>query len=240
MSRTVRYLDVIQHANPCREDWDEMEGDAWVRHCPKCAQNVYNLSAMTAGEAERLLREREGQVCTKLFRRPDGSVLTQRCPSSMRRAWGRALRLAAAVGVVSAPAFGHDGCPRGRSKIKREDRAQGAAPLRGRVTEPSGSVIPGAVVTSRSNGRPPAATTTNDRGEFSLEGLPDGMCELVVDYPGFVTYRRPTVKIVPGRTTVVDVVLEIGALLGDVVYVDRPAAPVRAVGQLFRWIGKPF
>ena len=37
-------------------------GDEWTRHCDKCDQNVYNLSAMTAREAEALLELYLGAV----------------------------------------------------------------------------------------------------------------------------------------------------------------------------------
>ncbi len=83
-------LDNIRVAAPCAEDWNGMQGDAQVRHCARCDQNVYNLSEMTREEAEALLVEREGKLCVRYFRRKqDGTILTRNCPvgAQRRRRW---------------------------------------------------------------------------------------------------------------------------------------------------------
>src|SRR4051812_6201736 len=73
-----------------------------VRHCDQCDLNVYNLSALTADEAEVLLVAHEGRrLCGAFYRREDGTVLTRDCPVGL--ALVRA-RLAKAVARVSAAA----------------------------------------------------------------------------------------------------------------------------------------
>jgi hypothetical protein len=57
-----------------------MEGDERVRYCDECALNVYNLSAMTAQEAESLVVRKEGRLCVRFYQREDGTVMTQDCP----------------------------------------------------------------------------------------------------------------------------------------------------------------
>lgn len=82
-------LDAIQIAQPCRADWGAMSGDEQTRHCKACAKNVYNLSALTRAEAARLIEEKEGHLCVRLYRREDGTVITSDCSvgiSSVRRA----------------------------------------------------------------------------------------------------------------------------------------------------------
>lgn len=72
-------LDEVQIATPCRENWDEMSGDDRVRSCPACARSVYNIAAMTPAEAAALIVGREGRLCARIFRRPDGTVVTADC-----------------------------------------------------------------------------------------------------------------------------------------------------------------
>jgi hypothetical protein len=76
---TLIPLESIQIATPCHADWDKMRGDDQMRHCQSCAKNVYNLSAMTRLEAQRLITEKEGSLCVQLHRRADGTVLTSDC-----------------------------------------------------------------------------------------------------------------------------------------------------------------
>lgn len=104
MARPPIRLEQLHIANPCPVSWATMEGDERVRFCSHCRLNVYNLSAMTRGEAETLINEREGRVCVRYYQRPDGTVMTHDCPSAIRRAGRGAERLAgvlaAGVGVV--------------------------------------------------------------------------------------------------------------------------------------------
>jgi hypothetical protein len=40
----------------------------------------YNLSGLSGAEAEALIRDNEGQLCVRSYRRADGTVLTGDCP----------------------------------------------------------------------------------------------------------------------------------------------------------------
>jgi len=73
-------------ASPCPASWDDMEGDDRVRFCPECELNVYNLSAMTEEKALKLVEEREGRLCVRLYQRRDGTVLTTDCPVGTAKA----------------------------------------------------------------------------------------------------------------------------------------------------------
>jgi hypothetical protein len=100
-------LDRVQIASPCTARWDDMTGDDRTRHCAECRLNVHNISAMTRDEAERFLQQAgAGRVCVRLYRRPDGTILTQDCPvgvARLRAAARKALvRVAALIGLVSA------------------------------------------------------------------------------------------------------------------------------------------
>jgi hypothetical protein len=82
-----------------------MDGGDRVRFCSQCQLHVYNLSAMNRREAELLLARREGRLCVRLYRRADGTVLTQDCPVGLRAwrrrvAWVSALAAAVLIGVI--------------------------------------------------------------------------------------------------------------------------------------------
>jgi hypothetical protein len=106
--RALPLLDNVRVASPCKASWDDMTGDAQVRFCGQCAKNVYNLSAMTREEGERLLLEKEGKVCVRFYRRVDGTVMTADCPIGARRVRVRRVAFAAAGGglVAAAAAYG--------------------------------------------------------------------------------------------------------------------------------------
>lgn len=77
-------LEDISIANPCHADWNRMLGDDRVRFCQSCAKNVYNLSAMSHEEAVKFLMQNEGDMCLRLYRRSDGTVITDDCPVVLR------------------------------------------------------------------------------------------------------------------------------------------------------------
>lgn len=93
--RALPMLDQVRVASPCNASWAEMTGDDKSRFCGKCEKHVYNLSAMSREEAELVMLEKEGNLCIRLYRRQDGTVITQDCPVGVRK---KRLRL---VGVLA-------------------------------------------------------------------------------------------------------------------------------------------
>ena len=57
-----------------------MTGDERARFCGSCHKNVYDISQMTRAQAQQLIAEKEGDLCLRLHRRPDGTVITSDCP----------------------------------------------------------------------------------------------------------------------------------------------------------------
>ena len=86
MGAALPVLNNVRVASPCGQSWDEMEGDDRSRFCGHCKLRVYNLSGMMRPEAEALVRDSEGRLCVRFYRRRDGSVLTADCPVGRRRA----------------------------------------------------------------------------------------------------------------------------------------------------------
>jgi hypothetical protein len=100
--RSLPLLDNIRIASPCTASWDEMTGDERVRFCGHCSKDVYNLSGMAREESERLLRERAGNICVRLYKRHDGTVLTADCPVGVKRKRRRRIAAVAVGGGLAA------------------------------------------------------------------------------------------------------------------------------------------
>ena len=105
-----RSLRVIQIESPCTRPWDEMEGFGPMRFCNACDQNVYDLSQLTAPEADELIELFEGSVCVRLVQRADGTLVSADCtePSALkkRRRVIRMMAMGAASVALVASTFG--------------------------------------------------------------------------------------------------------------------------------------
>jgi hypothetical protein len=88
-------LSQVKIASPCRARWEDMTGDDRSRFCGRCEKHVYNFSAMTAAEAEDLIRAKEGKLCGRYYRRKDGTMLTANCPVGKRAYFVRVKALVA-------------------------------------------------------------------------------------------------------------------------------------------------
>jgi hypothetical protein len=122
--RTTPLLDAIQIATPCTARWSEMVGDHRVRHCLQCNQDVFNLSQLAAAEAEALLREKTGGACFRLWRREDGTVLTQDCPTGYQRKHFRRGLAMVAFGVLLCMGAAYAGFVERHHADERIDRTQ--------------------------------------------------------------------------------------------------------------------
>ena len=80
--------------------------------------------------------------------------------------------------------------------------------LTGSVSDRTGAVLPQAKV-AVSNGAGLAQTVmTNERGEFSVKGLPAGTYSLTVSAPKFKDFRTEGLILAPGQTVPIDATLE--------------------------------
>ena len=93
------FLQQARIATPCPASWEDMRGDDRMRFCDQCSLHVYNVSELNQDEAERLIRETEGRLCGRIYRRADGTIMTRDCPVGLRAVRRRAARI---VGRIAA------------------------------------------------------------------------------------------------------------------------------------------
>jgi hypothetical protein len=77
-----------------------MKGDDRARFCSSCQKHVYNIAGMPAADALALIQQHDGNLCARLYRRFDGTVLTGDCPVGLRAVYRRTRQLVAALTVT--------------------------------------------------------------------------------------------------------------------------------------------
>lgn len=90
---------------------------------------------------------------------------------------------------------------------------QGTSEVRGRITDQQGGVLPGVtvLVTNQATGIYREVTSNAD-GTYFVTGIVPGAYEINAQLAGFKKYQRRDVALSIGRTTTVDLQLEVGAL----------------------------
>ena len=134
--RALPLLESIAIASPCTASWDEMIGDDRARFCTHCQKDVFNLSALPRDEAETFMRERTADVCVRLYKRADGTVLTSDCPVGVKRKRRRKMAIAAVGGgLLAAGVFSQMATSRSREsdtvmgKLEVEETTMGVTAL---------------------------------------------------------------------------------------------------------------
>lgn len=131
-------VDGLRIASPCPMDWDAMQRtpEEAVRFCGQCSKNVYNIAQMSTKDAALLLQKAQANqtsACMQLYRRADGTVITDDCPVGLRRIrdfWRKAKAgTAAAVALVFAglPSFSQS-APSGQKATGAQSKCQKPAP----------------------------------------------------------------------------------------------------------------
>ena len=184
-------LSNLRIASPCPADWEKMVGDERMRHCVECNLNVYNLSAMTERQVQELIAASRGKrLCTRLYLRVDGTVLTQDCPWSFRALTWKVSRLGAAVltaimGVTVATAR-NKAQPATCECSQTQQKDSG---MRLVVMDQQGAVIPKAVIALEGKSiKEPIAGVTGPSGEWSQPKLTAGRYKVTVKAQGFSTF----------------------------------------------------
>jgi len=190
-------LDQIKIASPCSADWEQMEGTDRVRFCAECKKNVFNLSAMTRRDAEALLQETNGDICTRLYRRADGKVLTEDCPVGLRLRIARVqrrVRWAVAGALSLATAWGQE-----KPSL-----------LSGVVDDSTMAGIPNSEVTAINVKSGQKLTVRTDpTGQFRFEVIEPGSYDVTATMRGFNEFTVRHIVVGEGERKLV-IVLQIG------------------------------
>jgi uncharacterized membrane protein len=186
-------LSKIRIASPCPADWNKMVGDERVRHCAECNLNVYNLSAMTERQVQTLIAESSGQrLCTRFYRRADGTVLTQDCPWSFRAMKRKASRLGAAVltGLMSITVAMGKSKPR-PATCECSQSQQKDSGIKLTIVDQHGLLIPQAEITlANKSSNEMIAGVTGPAGEWNLAKVNAGQYLITVKSKGFRTFSN--------------------------------------------------
>ncbi len=87
--------------------------------------------------------------------------------------------------------------------------AESPASLRGRVTDPSGAVVPGAAVLLRMADGKELKGETNESGSFEFRNLAPGSYQVRVEKAGFTPYENPSLQV--DKSSTLNISLEIAA-----------------------------
>lgn len=201
-----------------------MRGTGVVRHCGSCARDVYDLSSMTAQQAEvRLLNAHDLAPCIRYARDTDGSVVhlaaaTPYPPSS----WApRGVAVATALGVTLVAATLHAETPKQPAQCVAYAQpvlAAAAAPQVGGAAAPAAAppmaAPPMPPIAEPLGGAPPPAQEQAIYGTLSMKSkLP----------------RRVTLIGIPLVAPLPSYLLTPGTFIADVVEPDGKARHVRFV-----------
>jgi len=212
-------VDGLRIASPCPANWEKMTGDDRVRFCDLCNLHVYNIARLSRTEAVELIANTEGRICARLYRRTDGTVITNDCPVGLR-----ALRrhVAKAAGVVFAaivslaasvtgqkPSSKDKTCQQQVKITKKLSEGPGdTGRLTGTILDSHGAIVPGAkiVLTNQATGKT-YDTESNNEGRILFGDLPVGTYKIAIKSLGFNKTEVTDVKIAAKEILKVELVL---------------------------------
>lgn len=225
MTQEGKSLDRLYVSSPCNADWETMPGDERVRYCGQCHLNVYNISALTRNQAEKLIAETEGRLCAKFYRRADGTIITRDCPIGIRAIKRRVSRVAnAALGAILGifanhtivwAEDGHENCKHYTARIVRLQTTQTTALILGTVSDYIGVRVSSAKVTIVNEENKREYTSKTDaQGKYRFSSLPAGSYSIVVESPGFASFRKKGLKVNEDEALQLDITMQVGSMGG--------------------------
>ncbi len=215
-TRLMIDINKLRVASPCSVGWDNMSGDERARHCASCKLHVYNIAGMTNAEVQHLVANRESRLCIRLFRRPDGTVITKDCPVGLRAYQKRVAKFAGTTLSVLL-AFVGLGTAQGTSKTKDEMNPErkvqklSANELAGMVVDSAGASIPGATIKIFKDGEKKSLkkTKSDDDGRYSFSSLSAGRYRLEAKFRNFKKKVFNNIKIIDGSSLTLNFQLEL-------------------------------
>jgi Carboxypeptidase regulatory-like domain len=233
MIKMDKTLERLYVASPCSADWDAMPGNNQVRFCNQCQLNVYNISAMTRKQAEELILQSEGRLCTKLYRRSDGAIMTRDCPFGLvvvkrriRRAASAAL--GAILGFFSHQTIlfaedGHKNCKHFTANIERLQLDKNTAMIQGTVADENTAVIIESSVTIiNEETKRESRVKTDSEGKYRVSPIQAGTYTIIIESPGFSRFKKEKFKVGNGEILQLNVTLQVGTMGGAAFLPETP------------------
>ncbi len=227
MSARKSKLDQLNVSKPCSANWEQMIGNAQKRFCAECKKHVFDFSQMTLQQIEAVTAINQGNLCARIARREDGSMMM--LEPSLPAYAGRRLNLpvlSAAVvtilslsipaqaqqvvikqGEVVAPQSNKD-----KQKDKTEKPGSGeTSSLVGTVVDPQQIAIADAMVKLIVPNSQPLTAHSSADGSFQFTAVTPGTYVLMVESPGFRQSILTDVRLMAGIETPVSVTLNVGS-----------------------------
>ena len=224
-------LSNIRIASPCPADWNKMVGDERVRHCSECNLNVYNLSAMTERQALQLLAGNSGtRMCLRLYRRADGTIITQDCPWGFRALKRRAMRFASALfsAVLSVSIAKAQPVQQQNPQPTKEGRERQSG-LAITVVDPQGAVLPNAQVIltgPKTKPGPQVTGVTDNVGRVEFPSLAPGEYTITVNAKYFIAEHQSGLMLAAGKPSNLVITMKIDPKATTTVVVGGAEVPL--------------
>lgn len=192
-------FDRLQVTAPCTADWETMAGNNRQRHCAQCDKVVFDFAQMTPRQVEAIVAVNRGNLCARLTRQPDGSLVTldpvSITAATPRRVSPVASAVVSAILGLSAPVTAQTAAPVQIESRFAQDSQKGKAKtptgaalssLQGTITDPQGAVIANVSVTLTNAATGELLNTRSSaEGEYQFSELPPGGYTLNFVSPGF-------------------------------------------------------
>jgi hypothetical protein len=220
----------LRVASPCPVGWETMKGDERTRHCDLCELNVYNISGMKPKEVEKLVTEREGRLCIRMYRRADGTVITKDCPVGLRAVRKRVTKIASAslatiLGLFTVSYSQKEekkSIDASKLKIIRTTNISNASSLGGTICDPNWAVVAGAKVDLIKDSHIMKSLQTDSNGWYEFTAVAEGIYSIEVTSSGFKTLRVKNLKIGTSESLRLNFELKIGSMGETVGFIVSP------------------
>lgn len=233
-------INKLRVASPCPANWSEMRGDDKTRFCDLCSLNVYNFSEMTSEEIQKLITKSDGRICGRMYKRADGTILTQDCPVGIRAYYKRTARFA---GAALTAIFGMFSISFAQADSKRDEPAtrddyikiiktknqNQKSILSGTIFDRAGAVVPGVKI-SLTNKDKNFKTVSNEEGKYNIGSIPAGIYLLRAEGQGFIRLQMVDLEIKKEENTQLDIMLDASVIMGVIVSTEEPLIDTKSSG----------
>lgn len=230
-------LDSISVPKPCTESWNEMNGGEKSRFCGICEKNVYNISAMTQREANKLLFDSGEKVCIRMEKDAHGKVKT------LKNQLHQITRQAPiAAGVLSATlAFSAATLAQGKPirinsdkvNIVKTAKDESSKPaISGTIYDELGAVIPNVNVILRNvRDNSIQKTVSNGDGVYLFSYIEPSVYEIETDgVVGFKEFTAKNIEVSGKNNLQLNMILQVNLseLMGDIVIISTESPETNA------------